>query len=469
MPRRRVPPTDEGWYMLHDMRRIDWDAWRDTTEGERDRILESGQELLSTVVEEAEAGDGDSGFFLGLGHSADLMGIHLRPTLAELDSIERRIDASELGAITERVDSYISVTEVSGYLIQEYFEEDGEVDPGIERYIHHRLHPSIPDAEFVSFYPMSKRREGENNWYDLPFEERADHMSSHGEIGKGYAGKVTQIISGSIGFEEFEWGVTLFATDPTVVKDLLYEMRFDPSTSRFAEFGPFTVGRPIDPSDLPALLSGDPIGAGDDPTDERHHANTADTEASAVRDELQKAGVYAGQPHGEDVHAVVLYSDADVEALQEEVDGLVGSFDHYDSHEGTGVYSADDRHAIVSLWETEQAADIASGYLAELPGIETPTDTDGWETMGMFYHVKPEHREDFVETFEAVGEQLSDMDGHRETTLFIRKDDDCDMFISSRWDAREDAMGFFGGDAFRETVQWGRDVLQSRPRHVFLT
>lgn len=521
MPRRRVPPTDEGWYILHDMRRVDWDAWRETPADERERIVETGQELLATLEEEGSEGVGDSGFYVGLGHEVDLFGIHLRPTLAELDTIERRVDASPLGAITDRVDSYVSVTEVSGYLITDYFDDDAEVDPGIERYINHRLHPELPDAEFVSFYPMSKRRSGGDNWYDLPFDERAEHMASHGQIGKGYAGKVTQIISGSIGFEDWEWGVTLFAKDPTVVKDLLYEMRFDPSTSRYAEFGAFTIGRPMTPEELPALLAGEPIGIdpavmdptstpdeeavfewhgeADAPTEREREAaepeptpevetdgsaeasapadggttaprptGTAAEEAEAVRDGLEAAGVYTGQPHGEDIHALVLYSGADTDELTGQVDQLVENFDHYDTHVGTSVFATDGRHAIVSLWSTESAADTASGFLADLPGVEPRDGDGGWETMGLFYSVKPEHRDEFVETFEAVGDKLEGMDGHRETTLFVRLDDDCDMFISSRWDAREDAMAFFGGDAFRETVQWGRDVLQSRPRHVFL-
>ncbi len=468
MPRRQVPPTEEGWYMLHDMRQIDWDVWTALDEAEREEVLSAGTDLLGQLLDEGAEGEGDTGFFVGLGHGVDLMGIHLRPSLADLDVIERRIDASPLGSITKRVDSYISVTEVSGYLMQDYFEGDAEVDAGTERYIHHRLHPTIPAAEFVSFYPMSKRRVGEDNWYDLPFDERAEHMASHGEIGKGYAGKVTQIISGSIGFEDWEWGVTLFSNDPTVVKDLLYEMRFDPSTSRYASFGPFTIGRPMQPAELPALLAGEPIGV-DEAETSSVTAPTEASEADAVRNELAAQGVYAGQPHGEDVHAVVLYSNGDSETLAEQVDDLVGNFDHYDSHVDTGVYDEGDRRAIVSIWETERAAETAAGFLTDLPGIQQRAgDGGGWETMGMFYHVKPEHREDFVEMFGSVGQLLGDMDGHRETSLFVRLDDECDMFISSRWDSREAALGFFGGDAFRETVQWGRDVLQDRPRHVFL-
>ena len=126
--------------------------------------------------------------------------------------------------------------------------------------------------------------------------------------------------------------------------------------------------------------------------------------------------------------------------------------------------------AVVSIWETESAADTASGFLAELPGVLGRAEDvkEGWGTMGMFYTVKPEHREDFVETFDSVGETLAEMDGHRESSLLVNREDDLDMFIASQWDSREDAMAFFRSDAFGDTVSWGRDILTDRPRHVFL-
>ncbi len=465
MSRRRPPPTEEGWYAFHDFRQVDWGAWRSMSQPERERILEAGRELLASIEAEGAEGAGDSAFFVGLGHHADLIGIHFRETLGDLDAIERRIDASPLCEITTRSDSYISVTEVSGYLTEEYFEDDASVDPGIERYIQTRLYPSIPDAEVVSFYPMSKRRGDRDNWYDLSFEDRAEHMAAHGEIGKQYAGKVRQIITGSIGFEDWEWGVTLFADDPTVIKSLLYEMRFDPSTSRFGEFGPFRVGRRMAPTQLDALLAGEPVGTSQETG---QSTSTDEPDATSIREELADLGVYAGQPHGEDINALVLYSTADQDELVEGVNRLVGNFDHYDTHVDTGVYETEGRHAIVSLWKTASAAETAAGFLTDLPSVQERDDGDGWETMGMFYTVKPEHRGDFVDTFDQVGAMLDDMEGHRETHLFTRVDDDCDMFIASRWDAKADAMGFFGSEAFRETVQWGRDVLQRRPRHVFL-
>ncbi|HMB49034.1 MAG TPA: antibiotic biosynthesis monooxygenase, partial [Natronoarchaeum rubrum] len=207
-----------------------------------------------------------------------------------------------------------------------------------------------------------------------------------------------------------------------------------------------------------------------------------------LREELEERGIYGGQPHGEDVYALVLYSEADLEELSEEVESLSDGFDRYDSHVKTAVYEApgEDAHpAVVSLWGTESAAGTAGGYLEDLPGIVRQAGDDGaataadgesaategdsgFGTMGMFYTVKPEHREDFVEKFDTVGGLLADMEGHLQTDLYANREDENDMFIASRWESREDCMDFFRSDAFVDTVDWGRDVLADRPRHVFL-
>ncbi|UTF53876.1 heme-binding protein [Natronosalvus rutilus] len=512
MDRRRPPQTEEGWYVLHDFRSVDWDAWRNAPERRRARALEEGIDYLSsaTSLTDVDAEEGGSAVFSVIGHEADFMVLHLRPTIADLDALERRFEGTALAEFTEHTDSYLSVTEVSGYMSEEYFEEDGEADSGIARYIESRLEPEIPDAEYVSFYPMDKRRDAEWNWYDLSFDERAEYMSGHGDIGRKYAGRVTQIISGSVGLDDHEWGVTLFADDPADIKGLLYEMRFDPSSSRFGEFGRFRFGRRFAPENLRALLSGERVsqevdegdghshghghdhgssrghhGHGGDDKSSGHHGDSSghdhahgsdDGDDSNVRDELEDLGVYAGKPHGEDVHAVVLYSAADVDDLFEEVQGLRANFDHYDSHVKTAVYDAEgdggdeNEAAVVSLWETERAANTAAGFLGDLPEIvrQAGDEGDSWGTMGMFYAVEPDHRGDFVGTFEEVGDALADMDGHRKTTLLANLEDENDMFIASRWDAREDAMAFFRSDAFAETVEWGRDILTERPRHVFL-
>ncbi|OLZ39643.1 hypothetical protein A6E15_00980 [Natrinema saccharevitans] len=494
MERRRPPQTEEGWYVLHDFRSIDWDAWRAAPERRRERAIEEGVDYLEASEAVGDADEGDSATFAVLGHKADLLVLHLRPTLGDIDALERRFEHTALAEFTERADSYVSVTEVSGYMSEDYFDEDSEVeDAGLERYIESRLKPEIPDGEFLSFYPMSKRRGPDHNWYELPFDERADYLSNHGEIGKDYAGRVTQIITGSVGLDDFEWGVTLFGDDPTDVKDLLYEMRFDPSSSRFAEFGRFLSARRFPPEDLGTFLAGERVPAEGEESHphasgdaEGHHGGSGGhhhgddsgsshgDESGGVRDELEDEGIYAGQPHGEDVHAVVLYSTADPDELFEEVDGYRENFDHYDTHVKTAVYEAQDADsetAVVSLWDTDRAANTAAGFLAELPEVVRQAgddEDDSWGTMGMFYTVEPEHRGDFVGTFDDVGDVLADMDGHRKTDLLVNREDENDMFIASRWDSRDDAMTFFRSDAFSETVEFGRDILADRPRHVFL-
>ena len=617
MDGQKPPGTEEGWYALHDLRRIDWDGWRNATDRDRELALEEGVEYLRSHVDLEDAEEGASAVFSVVGHKADLMILHLRPTLAAVNRAERRFESTAFAGFTERASSYVSVTEVSGYMHEELVEGIEDIDDaGMRNYMKQRIYPEMPDAEHVCFYPMDKRRDPEYNWYDLPFEERAEHMSAHGDIGRQYAGKVNQIITGSVGFDDYEWGVTLFADDPTEIKHLLYEMRFHPSSSKFAEFGPFYMGRRFAPEDLPALLSGEAVptdgsdadadttgtdesdaggsdeGGSDgrpdvdaaheviDPEDFRgrlgrfgvdlddyadagygllfsadadaeeladdveglrgnfdHYATHVSTAVRAgdgetavvslwrneraadtasgflsdldgarsgvgapiesdaggsdgsetddadthgtdtdgdIRGELGDNDIYAGQPHGEDVYAMVLYSEADPRTLHDELDSLAERFDHYDTHVKSAVYADEhggDRTAVVSIWETEDAADTASGFLSDLPGVVARAGadaTDGFGTMGMFYTVKPDYRDEFVSTFGDVTGILEDMDGHLETDLMTNLDDENDMFIASQWASREDAMVFFRSDDFRETVEWGREVLADRPRHVFL-
>jgi len=119
-----------------------------------------------------------------------------------------------------------------------------------------RLFTEIPRRRHVCFYPMNKRRGETKNWYTVPFEKRAAMMREHGFIGRAYSGKVTQIISGSIGLDDWEWGVDLFADDPLVFKKLIYEMRFDEASADYAEFGPFYVGLQFSARHLPGFLEG---------------------------------------------------------------------------------------------------------------------------------------------------------------------------------------------------------------------
>ena len=483
-----APPTDEGWFVLHDFRTVDWDAWREAPDRERDRAIEEGTQYLQRHEAVDDADEGDSGVFSVLGHKADLLVLHFRPTIDQLSRAERRFEGTALASFTDQTTSYVSVTEISGYSTPEFFEEPEAVDEGTRRYMEGKLTPEIPDDGYVSFYPMTKRRGEAHNWYDLDFEERADLMASHAETGKGYAGRINQVIASSVGFDDHEWGVTLFADDPTDIKDIVYDMRFDDVSSKYSDFGQFYVGRRFPPSDLGTYLTGGAVPTGghagdarDDAhsgdADEEHAADAGDAHESdasdgdSIRTELADLDIYAGKPHGEDVYATVLYSEAGTDDLFSEVDGLRGNFDHYDTHVKTAVYEARgrDRNAVVSIWDTASAAETAAGFLSELPEVVSRAgEESGFGTMGMFYTVKPDYREDFHDTFDTVEGILEGMEGHQDTDLFANVEDENDMFISSQWDARENAMAFFRSEEFSETVEWGRDVLADRPRHVFL-
>jgi chlorite dismutase/heme-degrading monooxygenase HmoA len=496
------PQTEEGWFVLHDFRNVDWDAWRDAPDRERERAISEGVEYLEDHEAVVDAEEGTSAVFSVVGDKADIMVMHLRPTLDHLSTAERRFEHTALGKYTEQTTAYVSVTEVSGYVSDAYFAEDEEeVDEGLKQYIEGKIKPDLPEDEYVCFYPMDKRRGEAVNWYDLPFDERADLMAGHGETAREWGGKVDQIISSSLGLDDWEWGVTLFAGDATDIKDIVYELRFDDATSKYGEFGSFYVGRRFPPADLGAYLRGETVPTGDDghhhgeSADESHHHGEGDhhgeddghhgddgdehqdhgddeeADEGDIRGELEDLDIYAGKPHGEDVYATVLYSEADAAEIAEEVDGLRGNFEHYDTHVKTAVYEGTytDRVAVVSIWDTASAAETAAGFLSDLPGVVSRAgEESGFGTMGMFYTVKPDYQEEFVEKFDTVGDLLADMDGHQETDLMVNRADENDMFIASQWRSKEDAMGFFRSDAFRDTVQWGRDVLTDRPRHVFL-
>jgi chlorite dismutase len=489
-----APPTDEGWFVLHDLRTVDWDAWRAAPERERERALETGTAFLRDAVAVADADEGNSFVTSVVGDGADLMLVHMRPSLDDLSALERRLEATELGRFLDRADSHVSVTEVSGYLAPEYFEGNPEeLDQGTRRYMQSKLHPDPPEDTYVSYYPMSKRREGTDNWYTLSMEERAELMSEHGDTGKDYAGRITQTIASSLGYDEHEWSVTLFGGDAVDIKRIVYEMRFDEVSSRYGEFAEFYVGRQFPPADLGAYLAGERVPTsefadegghahgegeseshhGDGDAAGHHDSGSEEADADDIRGALADLNVYAGKPHGEDVYATVLYSEADPDDLAGEVDGLRGNFDHYDTHVRTAVYDARerDRTAVVSIWETASAAETAAGFLSDLPGVVARAgddDDSGFGTMGMFYTVKPEYRTDFTDRFDTVLDLLNDSEGHLETDLMVNVADENDMFIASGWRAREDAMGFFRSEAFRDTVDWGREVLADRPRHVFL-
>ncbi|MFC4736450.1 hydrogen peroxide-dependent heme synthase [Bacillus daqingensis] len=240
--------TLDGWYCYHDFRTINWAEWKQLSETERDSILNEFLELAKQWDDTQAKFEGSHGLYSILGQKADLMILWLRPTMDELIELENEFNKTRLAAFTTPTYSYVSVVELSNYLPSD---KDPEQDPEIQA----RLKPILPKWKYVCFYPMDKRRDGDDNWYMLSMEERSTMMRSHGMIGRTYAGKVRQIISGSVGFDDWEWGVTLFAHDVLQFKKLVYEMRFDEVSARYGDFGTFYVGQTMDESDIKPYFS----------------------------------------------------------------------------------------------------------------------------------------------------------------------------------------------------------------------
>jgi len=263
-----APNTLEGYSLLHQFFRIRRPQWNALPEATRAGIIEKAARTFA-AMERRE--DGQSALFSQLGHKGDLIAIHFRRGLDELNAAQLEVGRLALSEFLEPTTSYVSVVEIGLYeatvkLHAELATQGVQphspqwikaVKDDLEDQRHKlgaRLWPQIPDRRYVCFYPMNKRRAGSDNWYSLPIEERQLLMRDHGMIGRRYAGQVTQVISGSIGFDDWEWGVDLFADDPLVFKKLVYEMRFDESSARYAEFGPFYIGIRLPAADLAGIL-----------------------------------------------------------------------------------------------------------------------------------------------------------------------------------------------------------------------
>jgi len=239
--------TLDGWYCLHDFRIIDWSIWKALSSDERQEAISEFLGLVEKWNKVQEEKKGSHALYTIVGQKADFMMMILRPTMQELNEIETEFNKSKLAEYTIPAHSYVSVVELSNYLPSD---KDPYQDPGILA----RLYPILPKAQHVCFYPMDKRRQGEDNWYMLPMDSRKELMRSHGMIGRKYAGIVKQIITGSVGFDDYEWGVTLFSDDVLQFKKLVYEMRFDEVSARYGEFGTFFVGNLLEENQVASFL-----------------------------------------------------------------------------------------------------------------------------------------------------------------------------------------------------------------------
>lgn len=216
--------------------------------------------LVLDAVESLEADGHQALVFAVLGHKADIGVMALGPDIARLQAFQQEL----LTAPLIPKDSYFSLTELSEYTTTEADERDRlateenlageELEAKLavwkDRMVHYqeqRIHPNLPKKKVIGFYPMSKRRVAPDNWYELSFEERKQLMAGHGKIGRTYAGRIVQLITGSTGLDDWEWGVTLLADDPVVLKEIVMEMRFDVVSARYADFGPFITGLVLEP------------------------------------------------------------------------------------------------------------------------------------------------------------------------------------------------------------------------------
>ena len=249
-----MPLTLEGLSVLHQMFRFRWPEWRKL---DASRQADIAREAAAVFAASEELGQ--SAVYSMLGHKGDLMIVHFRDSFDELNAAELQLDRTALQDFLEPMHSYLSVIELGLYdssvkLFRQLADRgvkplskewNDAVEETLERQreaMRPRLYPKIPDSRYLCFYPMDRKRGEEKNWYTLPIEERQRQMEEHGMVGRRYAGKVQQIITGSIGFDDWEWGVDLFAPDPLVFKKLIYEMRFDEVSAVYALFGQFFVG-----------------------------------------------------------------------------------------------------------------------------------------------------------------------------------------------------------------------------------
>ena len=266
-----VPLTIEGYNVLHQMMRVRWTAWRQLDKAEKIAVVDEAAGVLGRMEQNP---GGQSAVFSLLGHKGDLMLVHFRQSFDELNLAELQLAHLRLSDYLEPATSYLSVIELGLYestikayrdlkdrgieaQSDEWKREIAEVLARQKEAMHPRLFPEMPKHRYLSFYPMDRRRGEVKNWYSLPIEERARQMNEHGLIGRRYAGEVRQIITGSIGFDDWEWGVDLFADDPLVFKKLIYEMRFDEVSAVYALFGQFYLGVRCPAAELGKLLSGE--------------------------------------------------------------------------------------------------------------------------------------------------------------------------------------------------------------------
>jgi peroxiredoxin len=247
---------EEGWHCLHLYYRIEHGQWQLLDREEQN----AAKTALTALVQEIRATESTQLLTLSVvTPKADLGFMLITPDLQTANKIDKQLSLSLGPDVLTPVYSYLSLTEESEYMSteEEYsqtLDEETRRDPAkleqalatfhdrMKHYRQDRVYPTLPDWPVVCFYNMSKRRGEQRNWYALPYDERRRLMKGHASVGREFAGKVKQLITGSTGLDDAEWGVTLFSRDTFQIKKIVYQMRFDPVSAEYADFGEFFIG-----------------------------------------------------------------------------------------------------------------------------------------------------------------------------------------------------------------------------------
>lgn len=261
MSTSKIPPLvpREGWHVIHLFYQIDHAQWSILSDEEK----RAAKTRLTELVQEIRATKDTHLLTYAIATpKADLGFMLLTPDLQVACAYEKQLTLSLGPEILSPTYSYLSQTERSEYTTSseqyaaetlvgekgltpgspEYQQALKEFEDRMDHYLQHRLYPVLPDWPVVCFYPMSKRRSGADNWYSLSYDARRELMAGHARVGRTYSGRILQLITGSTGLDEYEWGVTLLAKDTIDIKSIVYEMRFDEVSARYAEFGDFYIG-----------------------------------------------------------------------------------------------------------------------------------------------------------------------------------------------------------------------------------
>ncbi|TMN21219.1 hydrogen peroxide-dependent heme synthase [Lentibacillus cibarius] len=240
--------TFDGWYALHDLRKIDWEKWQQATESQKQAALDEFHRLLKQWQDTEDAEQGSHALYSIVGQKADLMFMVLRPNMKDINHLENQFNKTKLAHYTLPTYSYVSIIEKSTY-------SKRETDPYKDPEMLKKLYPMIPKTDYICFYPMSKSRGETNNWYTLPKDERAQLMYEHIATCKPYTENVKRIITGAMGLDDYEWGVSLFCDDPLQFKKLIYETRFDEVSAKYGIFGSFYIGHYLSTNEINSFFA----------------------------------------------------------------------------------------------------------------------------------------------------------------------------------------------------------------------